>query len=270
MLNLNRIMDNGVTEPLLGTIKQDDTAFNCVIKTKGNIGGTRTLINEYVSGQLAIRFGLPVPDNGFAHLDKNTIVDAECSEKINELDFGTCFYSRLVEHVVPLNALSVAQADNENDIYKLLLFDGLIYNCDRNPGNLLVTFSKSKRKFYTIDHSNVFMLGHSRWDSRYFETRMTLEDLSDETFLLENEKQYRYFYLNMSIDPQILIDTAFDFQEKCTYSFIQTVIDSVPEDLLTEISKQDLNSLGEFLSFRITHLLQICDMIIKYLERRNG
>lgn len=270
VLNLNRVMDNGATEPLLGTIKQDDTTYNCIIKTKGNIGGVRTLINEYIAGQLAVRLGLPVPDNGFALLDKNTIVDSECSENISEFDFGSCFYSRLIEHVVPLNGLSAAQVDNIDDIYKLLLFDGLIYNCDRNPGNLLVTFSKSKRKFYAIDHSNVFMRGHARWDAGYFKGRMTLDDLYDESFLLDNEAQYQYFYSNKFINPQTLMSTASDFQDKCTHSFIQTLVNSVPEDLLTEVSMQDLNSIGEFLSFRITHFPQICDMIIRHLERRNG
>lgn len=82
---------------------------------------------------------------------------------------------------------------NKEDFIKILLFDHLIFNTDRNPGNLLVQYYKKNITLQVIDHSHVF-INQAIWDANCLHRAMEEKDYFSTRILEDNNYLYDMFF----------------------------------------------------------------------------
>lgn len=152
---------------------------------------------------------------------------------------------------------------NKEVFIKVLLFDHIIFNRDRNEGNLLVRFYKDDVSLKVIDHTHVFVNGAIR-DCRCLKTAMNENDLLSTEVLEYNERLYSMFYRNMSITKTVLEQTSLQFKSKINCNAIRKIIEECPQEWRpTEKSE---NALVEYLMYRIEHFDVIVSTIINYIK----
>ncbi len=148
----------------LPAIVEGDDDGTYVLKFHGAGQGPKALVAELVSGELARRLGLPVPEIVFAKLDPRmakTEPDPEIQELLQRseglnlaLDYlpGSITFDPLVErHMAGMARLASS----------IVWFDALVTNVDRTPRNtnLLVWH----RALWMIDHG-ASLYFHHNWD----------------------------------------------------------------------------------------------------------
>lgn len=255
--SIDRREHKGVTEPYISTLSEEEQHFIAFIKLKENPEGHRCLINELVSYRLAKMLGVLMPDSGVAVISKET------RDNTYEIDldknYGSCFYSSLIEPAFTLNEKVIRYVDNKDIYEKIIVFDHLIYNSDRNWGNLILRGKMGKKILYVIDHSHVFK-NQALWNSYSLLFGIKNRDYNDEN-ILDNNDIYDLFAKDKRITKASLLSVANDFQEKCTEESIDLVLKDLPKDWL--ISSDDLDALKEYLLYRAKHLNQMCEMIVR-------
>lgn len=242
---------NGCTEPLNAVL---NSGQHVISKTYNNIQGNLVLVNEYISFRICRKLDLPIPDAGIALIDEQT----EYNENdISEKNYGFCFYSVRIDKVAPVNLAIIPRISNKGDFYKLILFDHLVYNKDRNRGNLLVTSGKTIQ-MYAIDHTHVFK-NQTIWNKNCLETGMTLNDYKDHEIIDSNKQVYGFFWEYLNKDYDILLQTAHEFQTKLKSQDLDEFINELPESW--SISDDDTAALKKYIMYRLKHLDSICTVI---------
>lgn len=153
---------------------------------------------------------IPMPESGIGMVDKKTIV---YSNSITGNNFGYCFYSKLLPKAFPIKSVIVPELANLADFYKILLFDHIIFNTDRNIGNLLIQYSNDGLRLYAIDHTYV-LVGQSLWNSSTLKQGMKAHDYYSLEVMNKNMPQYKKFLNKMNIDYQNFYDLKVTFQKK--------------------------------------------------------
>lgn len=201
-----------------------------------------------------------MPESGICIFDNLTDTKGIISPK----NYGYGFYSTYLEKNTVLKSGIIKLIVNKEDIYKLIIFDHLVYNKDRNPGNLLVEF-KSKSIYLTvIDHSHVFK-NQTIWDKHCFEIGIKEQDFTDQDIICNNNTLYSMFYRNISITKEQLLKIGRAYKEILTSDVLSSIISSTPSEWETNVS--DLEALKEYLIYRLAHVDEICDMIIGYIKQ---
>ncbi|EUJ56611.1 HipA family kinase [Listeria fleischmannii] len=164
--NVRNSVGNGTTKPHYGVIDEK----LCVIKGINNPEKHLVLFNEYFGYSLAKILGLNTPDFGFALISHKTLFDDERKKKYF-IPGCLCFFTTYIEKTVLLRGVKQLSGAEESDLLGILLFDLLICNIDRNPGNLLLRKPKNQNlTMYPIDYTHAFEL-QAIWDqgqlSRY-------------------------------------------------------------------------------------------------------
>ena len=148
----------------LPAIVEADDEGMYVLKFRGAGQGTRALIAELVSGEIARAAGLPVPEIVFAQLDPElarTEPDPEIHALIHDsaglnlaLDYlpGSVTYDPLVEKPDPALAS------------RIVWFDAFVTNVDRTARN--TNMLMWHRRIWLIDHGATLYFHHSPgWDT---------------------------------------------------------------------------------------------------------
>ena len=143
----------GVTKPFY--CRCEDGQFYFV---KGNGAGKQSLIAEYVGGQLARSFGLPVADFEIVEIPQALI--KWCGrEDANELGAGLAFGSKALPHVQEFSMAHMNQVDVQmrKDV---VLFDWWVHNADRTltekGGNPNLLWDQQHSRLAVIDHNQAF------------------------------------------------------------------------------------------------------------------
>lgn len=130
--------EQGMTRPFL--CRADDGRL---YYAKGRFAGLRSLCCEWVAGNLARAFGMPVPDFAIADVPTHLVEGSDRTD-IRELGAGPVFASSRLEHAREIT-WEEAKDWHPDVRARVLLFDWLVKNEDRslsalggNP-NLLVT-----------------------------------------------------------------------------------------------------------------------------------
>lgn len=246
---------NGITEPKFAF---DDDNTSMVIKVFNGVEGNLVLFNEYFCYRLAILLGMEMPKSGVCALDSYTIDDNALITKDN---FGKGFYSTYYPKVAPLLDTIIPLIKNKWDFYKIILFDHLIFNTDRNYGNLLVQFYKSNVSLKVIDHSHVF-INQSIWNARCLNDGIKDKDYNSTKILEYNSTLYNMFFACMSCNRDILKDTVDLFKNTITCDIMYKIISEIPEEWLP--SEKDLEALINYLKYRIKYLDNIGSIIERY------
>ncbi len=257
---IERHIENGCTEPFLAILNTGGEKIHAVIKTKGNIQGILTLINELVSYKLANAIGILMPDSGVATIDNQTMLEENI---LTDDDFGSCFYSKYIERASILNENIMDCISNKEAYEEIILFDHLTYNKDRNKGNLLISTGKGAKLLYAIDHTHVFK-NATIWDSICFRQGISLNDYMDVGILEANG--YGLFIRNKTINKDSLLRIAEKFKQVITKQLLDDIINSIPDDW--KIPDKDLEALKIYLLYRVEHMNEMCEMIANYKEWR--
>ena len=251
---------NGITEP---KIASDDNNTQLIIKTYHGPEGERVLFNEYLCYRLAILVDIPMPESGICLIDKDTIIYNDC---VNEKQYGYGFYSTYVKSV-PLMGTIIPLLNNKDVFYKLLLFDHIIFNADRNRGNLLVQYYKKDISLWVIDHSHVF-INQAVWDANCLIRAMEEKDYYSTRILDDNSFIYEMFFQNMFVKKGDFERIKELFKNRITENRIVQYINDMPKEWLPP--QKDMEALLRYILYRIDHIDDICITILNYVNRERG
>lgn len=257
--NLIFPIGNGATGPLLGTINGTDY----VVKTFNNIQGNKTLINELVCYRIALQLKFPIPTAKLAIIDPKTIINNEVKEfeDFTKDCWGICFCSKYMKPVTIVNSYKMIQSTSNYKwlLPKLMLFDHLIYNKDRNMGNLLISLKKGNQSLYIIDHSHTFNL-EAIWYKQGLYQKINDKDYLDQYIMQNNSYHYSKFKQAMNIDMIAMKDSIDYFKNNLSLDFFQHIVDNIPE--MWENNKSELKALSDYLIYRMEHLSDYANIIL--------
>ena len=254
---IENMFGNGVTEPLLCILDNDKRA---VVKVFNNCQGNLTLVNEYICYNLARALGLPMPHSGICKCDENTV---DSCNYINENNYGYGFYSTYLEKNTLLKQGIMKYISNIDIFLKVVIFDHLIYNTDRNIGNLLVEYRKNNILVSVIDHSHVFK-NQTIWDYNCFSIGMEENDYVDNNIMIRNEQLYKMFYTTKCITYEDLISCANQMKPILTEKLLEEIMLQIPIEW--NVSSTNLIALKNYILYRLSHLDQICQVIIDNIK----
>lgn len=250
-------MQNGATEPFR-CIMEDDTI--AVIKVFNNVQGNLSLVNEYICYELAVKLELPMPQSGICICDEHTV---DSQKELKSENWGLGFFSTYLEKNALLKLGIMKYVNNIDIFYKLVIFDHLVYNKDRNIGNLLVEYSKNKINISVIDHSHVFK-NEAIWNANCFKIGMRESDYLDDEIMASNDALYSMFYHTISITYEKLVDCAKKIAPLITEELLDKIFESVPKQWGTK--KEDMLALKEYIIYRVAHLEDMCKVIVNYIR----
>lgn len=256
---------NGITNPILGL----SNGKQYVIKTINNPEGNKVLVNEIVCYFLAKQLELPMPKSGLCIINDKTKINKniyDLVEDFSEKCYGIGFCSEYVEKATVLGSDRMIKLANNYKILipRLMLFDHIIYNMDRNKGNLLFKMGKSDRKLIVIDHSHVFNLA-AIWDSIQLNARIKEEDYKDEYIMENNKYIYSRFKKVMDLDMSIMTKEVDYFKNKIDEKIIRMAIESVPKEW--EPNLKELEVLEKYIIYRFKNIEYYSNLIASYVYK---
>lgn len=251
-------MNIGVTEPKYAIL---DDGTQAIVKLAQGPEGNLVLFNEYVCYRLATLVDLPMPYCGICIMDENTeVFDSNIATSKN---YGYAFYSTYMPKTTKLLPSVINLMKNKEVFIKILLFDHIIFNRDRNEGNLLVRFYKNDVSLRVIDHTHVFVNG-AIWDANRLITAMDENDLLSTEVLEYNERLYGMFYRNLTITKIALEEAGTEFKNKINGNIICKFIKECPDEWRPV--KENEQVLVDYLMYRIDHLDVIISTMMQYIK----
>ncbi len=249
-------MNLGSTEPKFA-ILEDGTQV--ITKLFNGPEGNLVLFNEYLCYRLAILLDIPMPRAGVCILDNTSeIQDKKLATPNN---YGKAFFSEYMPKVTKLLPTIISKMRNKEDFVKILLFDHIIFNTDRNPGNLLVRFCKDDISLKVIDHTHVF-INQTFWDARCLKRAMEENDLLDTKVLEYNSYLYEMFFHNFSVTKEMLEKESLAFKSRINRDIIKGIIDIIPEEWKPK--QKDIDELVNYILYRVDNLDVIISTILTY------
>lgn len=253
---------NGSTEPCFGISNN----VPIVVKTYNNIQGNKVLVNELICYLIAQKLQLTIPRCGICLIDKNTIID----ENVANLDsfspddnLGLGFYSEFIPKYTVLTSPSMIKFASNYQwlIPRIMLFDHLIYNKDRNKGNLLLNTGKGEKKLHIIDHTHTFNL-ECLWTGNDLNRLISENDCFNVDIMECNSYLYSMFKTIVNLDILTMSETLNFFKNNLNHEFFSDIINKIP--LEWENNKTELEALGNYLIHRFNNLNIFCDIITSF------
>lgn len=219
----------------------------------GNPEGKKALINEFVASKLCDILELPNLKYNLISVSANNY-NSNMNEYVECIDgtaFGTVYDDNLL---LVLNPKQIFEVINNNDAIKIIIFDLLIGNNDRNKGNLMI--DSVTKNLTIIDHSHIFEL-ETLWDA------VQLERITNEKFDVSKLNQYNYNNLLESINySQELYKELYDFVDKIKKvkkEQIIAIIDLIPADW--NITNEEKNALVNYIYNRFQRIDEILEIL---------
>lgn len=231
---------------------------NVILKYYRKDIGKLVLFNEYFCYKLAECVGLPMPQSGICIINEKTIDNNHvlCPES-----YGYAFYSTYLSSTIFKQGI-IKHLTNRQMFYRLLVFDHIIFNTDRNEFNLLTTFSKKDTSFTVIDHSHVFKNG-TIWDANCFRYGIKENDYLSTEILDANSKMYGMFFQNMLFNEDMLTEEAKRIKNIIDMPILDGILNEIPKEWMP--GENDILALKEYLLYRAEHIIETSQVII---ERR--
>ncbi|WP_133017099.1 HipA family kinase [Clostridium cuniculi] len=244
-------LGNGNTNPIMGTIN----GIPYAIKTINNEQGNKTLVNELVAHMIIKKLELNIPNCEIAYIDNATYIDNNVSTNdwFTEKCYGLAFCSEFNPRTMVISSEKMIMlAKNAKWIIpKLLLLDHLLYNKDRNKGNVLLTTFKDNKELLLIDHTHIFNL-ETIWNSTGLKRKIEEEDYKDDWIMHSNSYLYSKF---LKANPINLIDMKESveyFKSKLNIEFIKSLKDYIPVEW--ESDPEEIDALLEYIIYRFEHI----------------
>ena len=249
----------GSTEPKFAIL---DDGTQVVTKLMNGPEGNLVLFNEYLCYRMALLLDIPMPESGICILDGMSEIQED--GLADETNYGRAFYSKYMPKVTKLVSSIVGRIKNKEDFIKILLFDHIIFNTDRNSGNLLVRFYKGDISLKVIDHTHAFV-NQSFWDAICLKRAMQENDLLDTKVLEYNEYLYEMFFHNFSVTKEMLESQSLVFKSKISRDIITELIETTPKEWRP--NQNDINALVDYIMYRVENLDVIISTIMTYITK---
>jgi hypothetical protein len=162
-------------------VEADDDGLY-VLKFRGAGQGARALIAELVSGEIARRLGLPVPDLVLIELDAD-LARTEHDPEIFALLRASAGLNLALDYL-PGSVMfdPVAQAITADLASRIVWFDAYVTNVDRTPRNTNMLLWH--RQLWLIDHGATLYFHHTAgWEQRPDRARETFPLIKDHVLL---------------------------------------------------------------------------------------
>lgn len=250
IIEIKSRIPNGCTNPYIAWCDDGNTY---VVKLPGNPEGKKALINEFVASKLCDILELPNLKYNLISVSANNY-NSNMNEYVECIDgtaFGTVYDDNLL---LVLNPKQIFEVINNNDAIKIIIFDLLIGNNDRNKGNLMI--DSVTKKLTIIDHSHIFEL-ETLWDA------VQLERITNEKFDVSKLNQYNYNNLIESVNySQEMYKELYDFVnkiKKVKKEQIIGIIDLIPADW--NITNEEKNALVNYIYNRFQRIDEILEIL---------
>ena len=222
----------------LPAIAEADDGFLYVLKFFGAGQGVKSLVADFIGGEIARALGLKVPELVFANLDEafgRTEPDEEIQELLRKsegLNLGVHYLSGAITYdpaVAPLDAKLAS---------RIVWLDSLITNVDRTARNTnMLTWNK---ELWLIDHGAALYFHHA-WDNWEEHAKRSFVQVRDHVLL------------PMATEIEQADRTS---KEILTPDLIQGIVSVIPDEWLTGYSETQTanevrNIYAQFLETRI-------------------
>lgn len=256
IVEINNKLGNGSTHPYVVWCNDGN---KYVAKFPGNPEREKSLVNEFICSKLCSYLELPIMPYELINVRLDNYKQEMLEDDILLLEgtaFGTIYDDRLV---LVLNSDSIKKTMNHNDAVKILIFDLLIGNNDRNRGNLMI--NSNSKELIMIDHTHIFNIGVV-WDE------WQLARLETEPF--DTSRLNRFNYVNLI--NSFVFNSAFyneldDFIDKVksiTEEIVEIFLEDLPEDW--NISSNEKKAIVSFVVNRFHRV----DEVLELLNLRGG
>mgnify|MGYP005821203259 CR=1 FL=1 len=229
-------------------VKADDD-FLYVLKFRGSGQGKKSLIAEFIGGELARAIGLKVPELVFMNLDdsfRHTEPDEEIQDLLKfsvGLNLGLHFLSGAITFDPLISKADPLTAS------KIVVLDSLISNIDRTAKNANLLFWH--HELWVIDNGASFYFHHN-WETWESHLKRTFPLIKDHILLQQ---------------ATALQAAAEQIKKFVTPEKISEIITNIPEDWL--LSESDVLSTNDkraaYIQF-ITTKLSMIDVLVKEAE----
>ena len=229
-------------------VKADDD-FLYVLKFRGSGQGKKSLISEFIGGEMARAIGLKVPELVFMNLE-DTFRQTEPDEEIQDLlkfSVGLNLGLHFLSGAITFDPL-ISTADGIT-ASKVVILDSLISNIDRTAKNANLLYWHNE--LWVIDNGASFYFHHN-WETWQNHLTRTFPFIKDHVLLQQ---------------ATALCDAATEIKKHLTIEKINEIITNVPEDWLT--SESDVLNADKkraaYIQF-ITTKLSMIDVLVKEAE----
>lgn len=229
-------------------VKADDD-FLYVLKFRGSGQGKKSLIAEFIGGELARAIGLKVPELVFMNLDdsfRNTEPDEEIQDLLKfsvGLNLGLHFLSGAITFDPLISKIDALTAS------KIVVLDSLISNIDRTAKNANLLYWHNE--LWVIDNGASFYFHHN-WETWESHLTRTFPFIKDHVLLQQ---------------ATALTDAGKEIQSLIIPEKIIEIVSKIPEDWL--MSESDVLNADEkraaYIQF-ITTKLSMIDILVKEAE----
>jgi len=250
IVEIQKKLGNGCTVPF---VVWCNDGKKYVVKFPGNIQGEKTLVNEFIASNLCEYLDLPILDYKLIRVkieDYNENTENEITP-LEGTAFGTIYNDKAL---IILNSGMIASSINRNDAIKILIFDLMIGNFDRNKGNLMI--DSVTKKLIMIDHTHIFSIG-TLWDEyqlpRLIEEKFEVEKLHTFNYdrIIESIKYSKEFYDELNI----FINKV----KNISRSFIEDIMRRIPDDW--NVTKNEKNLLVDYIYKRFNRVEEILEIL---------
>ncbi|HEC2146538.1 TPA: phosphatidylinositol kinase [Staphylococcus delphini] len=251
---------NFSTDPLYAKIE------NTVVIAKhiDNPQGHYVLFNVCMGYALAKKMKIPTPEFGCAIFIAGKTINYIASEyRINHNDLFT--YTVMENSVVPIESPMLTMSIGEEEIVKLIIFDVIITNLDRNKGNLLIKMPKKgeEPRLFPIDYTHIFP-GQCIWFDVLKRPFPSTKKIVEQIF---EHGGHQNLIENRNFDAMLIDEVAREFKVKLQDIDISSIIESIPQILLSRFEKNDIENLKKYLTRNIEEYDDIIKEIKQYLVR---
>lgn len=258
MINIVEIknrVNNGCTTPY---VVWCDDKNSYVVKFPGNIQGKKALVNEFIASRLCEYLELPIMNYNLINVKKSDYNDnmKDDIKFISGTAFGTIYNDRLLPI---LNPGMVSKAKNSYDAIKILIFDLLIGNYDRNEGNLMI--NSYSKELIMLDHTHIFELG-TIWDATQLPRLITNKF---DTNILN-----KYNYINI-VESLKFNETFYSELHKfinkvknIKKEYVDKIMSDIPEDW--DVNSEEKRLLTDYILIRFNRV----DEILELLKLKGG
>ena len=248
-------IENGITNPKYA-LTDDNTTV--VLKTYNGPEGNLVLFNELFCYRLANLIGVPMPYSGICIVDEKTV---DYNNTITQEQYGLGFFSSYLDKSIVLNENIISLINNKEDFYKLILFDHIIFNTDRNKGNLLVQYKKNNIRLKAIDHTHVF-INQAIWDSYCLKRGISDRDYLSTKIIEYNQYIYGLFFRALSPSKSHLNVVSDTIGSICSEQSLRAILNDIPIEWRPIKDNED--ALIEYILYRINHLEEIKTVILNH------
>lgn len=250
IIEVKNKLGNGATVPYVVWCDDGNTY---VVKFPGNPEGEKALINEFIASNLCKYLNLPIMDYALINVKKENY-KKEMEEDIIPISgtaFGTIYNADLL---TILNAGMIAKTRNNNDAIKILIFDLLIGNYDRNKGNLMI--NSVSKELIMIDHSHIFGVG-TLWD------KYQLPRLTEEKFDISTLNKFNYINITDSLikdkDFYCELNKFVQKVKNIKKEDIEKIMEKIPRDW--KVSNTEKKLLIEYIMIRFSRINEILELL---------